>query len=81
MHEMTVCVTFGGRRGWIEALPGLDWVRLVLTASVLVDVHFVLASVARQAKRTIVLGVGLRSDWGRIGLDWALFSFVFVVIC
>ena len=78
MHEMTVCVTFGGRQGWIEAVPGLDWACLVLTASVLVYVHFVLASVARETKRTIVLGIGLGSDWGRIGLDWALFSFAFV---
>ena len=68
MHEMTVCVTFCGRQGWIEAVPGLDWACVVLTAFVLVDVHFVLASVAREAKQTIVWG----SDWGRIGvgLGW-----------
>ena len=73
MHEMTVCVTFGGRQGWIEAVPGLDWACVVLTASVLVDVHFVLASVAREAKQTIVLGVGLGSDWVGLGVVFICF--------
>ena len=51
----------------------------MLAASNVAAVHFVLASVAREAKRDIGLGVGLGSDWGRIGLDWVVFSLVFVL--
>ena len=67
-------VAFGKRRGWIEGLPGLDWACVVLTAFVVADVHFVLASIAREATRHVIFMVGLGSDWGRIGLDWVLFS-------
>ena len=70
-------VAFGKRRGWIEGLPGLDWACVVLTAFVVADVHFVLASIAREATRHVIFMVGLGSDWGRIGLDWVLFSLAF----
>ena len=78
MHGIPVSVTFGKRRGWIEGLPGLDWACVVITAFVVVAVHFVLASKAREAKRHVIFMVGLGSDWGRIGLDWVLFSLVFL---
>ena len=77
MHGIQVSVTFGERRGWNEGLPGLDWACVVLTAFVVADVHFVLASVAREAKRHVIFMVGLGSDRGRIGLEWVLFSFAF----
>ena len=70
-------VAFGKRRGWIEGLPGLDWACVVLTAFVVADVHFVLASIAREATGHVIFMVGLGSDWGRIGLDWVLFSLAF----
>ena len=73
MHGIPVSVTFGERRGWIEALPGLDWACVVLTAFVVADVHFVLASVTREAKRHVFFMVGLGSDCGLIGLDWVMF--------
>ena len=79
MHAMPIYVTFGGRRGWNEALPGLDWERFVLAASAVVLVHFVLAGVAREETRSIVLGVGLGSEWGRNGLERVVFSLVFVM--
>ena len=73
-------VTFGERRGWNEALPRLDWACVVLTAFVVADVHFVLASVAREVKRHVIFVVGLGSEWGRIGLEWVLFSLAFPML-
>ena len=49
------------------------------TASDVVVVHFVLASVAREEKRSVVLGVGLGSECGRNGLEWVVFSLVFII--
>ena len=65
-------VTFGERRGWIEALPGLDWACVVLTAFVVADVHFVLASVAREAKNTLFVW----SDWVGLGVVFLSISHV-----
>ena len=79
MHGMTIYVTFGGRRGWNDALPGLDWERFVLAASAVVLVHFVLAGVTREEKRSVVLGVGLGSEWGRNGLERVVFSLASVM--
>ena len=77
MHGIPVSVTFGERRGWNEGLPGLDWACVVLTAFVVADVHFVLASIAREAKRHVFFMVGLGSDRGRNGLEWGWFSLAF----
>jgi len=67
-------VAFGERRGWIEGLPGLDWACVVLTAFVVADVHFVLASVAREAKRHVIVMVGLGSDWVGLGVVFLCIS-------
>ena len=67
-------VTFGNRRGWIEGLPGLDWACVVLTAFVVADVHFVLASIAQEAKRHVIFMVGLGSDWVGLGAVFLSFS-------
>ena len=79
MHGIPVSVTFGEQRGWNEALPGLDWACVVLSAFVVADVHFVLASVAREVKRHVIFMVGLGSEWGRIGLEWVWFSSAFLM--
>ena len=51
----------------------------MLAASNVAVVYFVQTGVAREAQRDIGLGVGLGSDWGRIGLDWVVFSLFFYI--
>ena len=47
---------------------------MVLAASAVVLLHFVLARVAREEQQNMVWGVGLGSEWGRNGLESVVFS-------
>ena len=72
---------FGCPRGWKGALPGLDWVCLALAALDVGLVHLVLASAAREQKRSSHVEVGLGSERGRKGLETVVFSLAFITKC
>ena len=78
MHGISVNVRFGGRGGWNEVLPGLDWAVLASTAFRVLFLHFVLAGVIREANRRSGSRGGLGSEWGRNALDSQAFSNVFI---
>ena len=72
---------FGCPRGWKGALPGLDWACLVFVALDVVLVYLVLASAAREQKRSSHVEVGLGSERGRKGLENVVFSSAFITKC
>ena len=72
---------FGHPRIWKGALPGLDWACLALAALDVGLVHLVLASAAREQKRSSHVEVGLGSERGRKGLENVVFSLAFITKC
>ena len=79
MHGMIAYKTFDCQRDWNAALPGLDWVGYVLPAFDAAYLCFVLKIVMEYSNQRTDLGVGLGSDWDRIGLDLRVFSLAFVI--